>query len=58
MKRGLRTKAKIKILIGIDQMLKTLENSLTKNIFKSFKGNNIYIKNNIYKKGKKNFYNI
>lgn len=58
MKRILRTKAKIKILIGIDKMLKTLENGITKNIFKSFKGNNIYMKNNIYKKGKKNFYDL
>lgn len=58
MKRILRTKAKIKILIGIEEMIKTLENSLNKNIFKSFKGNNIYMKNNIYKNGKKNFYDI
>lgn len=58
MKRILRTKAKIKILIGIYKMLKTLENGITKNIFKSFKGNNIYMKNNIYKNGKKNFYDI
>lgn len=50
MKREIR--AKIKILIGLEEMLKTLRQSISKNIFKGFK------KNNIYKKNKKSFYNI
>ena len=41
MKREIR--AKIKILIGLEEMLKTLRQSISKNIFKGFKKNNIYI---------------